>query len=212
MQATQATQAKGSAETQSFVSPLSTSTFLNVSINSMDSYATEKCSWWIPAIHQVIPKTKPANMISPYYYLGYYATNNFSNPPAGSCNIYMANDVEKSSPCFAPPVGFSEIWKCTGNSAPSYLGIYNPIAPTGYIAIGTVAVMDFNSPPQLAQYPGLMCVRQDLVTQITTSNIIWADHNSKATGDVSVFQLPNSGLCYAVVGYPTSITAYDIAS
>jgi len=75
--------------------------------------------------------------------------------------------------------------------------------------------MDFNSPPQVAQYPGLMCVRQDLVTPVTlntTSNFIWADHNSKATGDVSVFQLPNSGLCYAVSGYPTSINAYDIVT
>ncbi|AXY73673.1 DUF946 domain-containing protein [Paraflavitalea soli] len=211
MQTTQATRPKGvTPSAQSYLTAHSISTYLNVSINSMESYATEKASWWIPAIQQILPTATTSS----YAYLGYYATNNFTNPPAGSCNIYMANNDDPTNPCFAPPTGFAEIWKCSGNGAPSYLGIYNPIAPQGYIAIGTVAVMDFNSPPQVAQYPGLMCVRQDLVQQVslnTTSNFIWADHNSKAAQDVSVFQLPNSQICYAVSGYPTSIVTYDIA-
>lgn len=213
MQTTQAPREKRATQDQSYLTAKSVSTFLNVIIDDRESHATADISFWIPSIHQQLPGSKTTPITSPFYYMGYYATNNYTTPPAGFCNIYQGNDGSESNPCFKAPTGFAEIWTCSGNGAPSYLGIYNPIAPDGYIAIGTVAVMDFKWPPTVDQYPGLMCVREDLVTQVTlntTNNYVWADHNSKATQDVTVFQLPNSQLCYAVSGYPSSVTAWDI--
>ncbi|WP_276482685.1 Vps62-related protein [Paraflavitalea pollutisoli] len=212
MQTTQAPREKRvEPSVQQFLSPTPVSSFLNVVINDMESYATEKVSFWIPAIQNVVPTAT----LSSYAYTGYYATDSYQNPPSGSMNIYQANNWNQPGtlPCFAAPLEFVPVWTCSGNGSPSYLGIYAPTPPQGYVAIGSVAVMDFKAPPTVDQFPGFMCVRSDLATQVTlttTSNYIWADHNSKATGDVTVFQLPNSGVCYAVSGYPTTVTAWDI--
>lgn len=187
----------------SFLTSTPVSTFLNVALNDVGSGAKDNISFWIPAI----PKD------SLYYYLGYYATSNYNAPPAGSLMLYKANNDDPKNPCLVRPVDFAMVWECTGNGKPSYLGIYSPVAPKGYLAIGSIAVPDFRNPPHVDQYPNLMCVRADLATSITvntTNNLVWADHGSGAKGDVTVYQLPNSLSCYAVSGYPSSSQAWDI--
>lgn len=187
---------------QSFLQGLMVNSFMNVIVNDVGSQANTDISFWYPAYTQ-----------QGYYYVGMYATDSYTAPPAGGMYVYQAVNDDPDNPCFAAPTGFSQMWECTGNGSPSFLGIYNPIAPNGYIAIGTVAVSDFRNPPTVAQFPNLMCVRQDLATQITVniqSNLIWADHGDGTNDSVTVYQLPNSLACYAVQNYPNSSPAFDI--
>ena len=186
-----------------FLTSTPISTFFNVALNDVQSGAKDDISFWIP----VIPKD------SPYYYFGYYATNSYNAQPEGSLLLYRAHDEDPLEPCFKPPTDFAMVWECTGNGKSCYLGIYTPVAPKGYVAIGSVAVPDFRNPPRVDQFPNLMCVKSELATQIsvnTTDNFIWDDHGSGTKYSATVFQLPNSLCCYAVTGYPSAAQVYDI--
>ena len=122
-----------------------------------------------------------------------------------------------ASGAVAAPTGFSQVWTCSGGGEASNLGFYSPIAPNGYITVGSIAVLDFNNPPDVAQYPSLRCVRQDLCQKVTLtqSDQVWNDIGSGASENVIVWKLPYSGAIYAVhyssnQGYPNTDTAYDI--
>lgn len=185
----------------SALNPLVTSSFIN-QVTDMRSDAKKDVSFWTP-VNQV-----------GYYYTGLYATPNYYAPPAGFQLCYAPNGGDDNGPYLAPPVGFEQVWACEGNGTNCWLGIYAPVAPPGYVALGCVASPNFYlDPPQVAQFPALMCVREDLCTQITLTaenNLIYTDQGSGCPGDVSVFLLPNSRTAYAVSGYPDSVVAYDI--
>lgn len=186
----------------SFLTPQSNSTFIN-QITDQGSGAYTDIAFW-----QVQPNNG-------FYYLGLYAVNNYNNPPQGFQMTYQANNLDNKGACLVAPTGFSTVWVCGGNGGNCWLGIYAPIAPPGYIALGCVASSNFyTSPPQLSDFPGLMCVRQDLCTQVVLTvdqNLIYADHGDGCYDDVTVFMLPNSQTPYAVSGYPNSVVAYDVA-
>lgn len=159
---------------------------------------------------------------SGWFYLGFYATPNYNNPPSPSGPLMVVKP--SASPgtgelaALAPPIALVPIWTCIGNHQKSNLGIYGLVAPPGYIGLGSIAVPDFNSPPQVDSYPGLMCVRQDLCRQVTvaTGNVIWTDKDSGAPTDVTVWLLPTAQTCYAVAnqsgGYPDSYQVWDLKS
>ncbi|MBP2845903.1 Vps62-related protein [Dickeya oryzae] len=185
----------------SFLQFQSTNTFvLNNIINDVGSGADQDLSLWCP----VVP--------SGWSYLGLYPTNNYNNPPNPSGPQWLIQGSDTT--CLSAPTGFSTIWTCSHNDRPSNLGIYAPLAPNGYIAIGSIAVMDFNSPPTVGAWPNLMCVRQDLCQQVTLSltNRIWCDQGSRAPLDVSVWLLPNALTCVATVGngYPDEVSVWDV--
>jgi hypothetical protein len=144
--------------------------------------------------------------------LGMTATPNYNNPPSLTQNIYQSSRPEG----LARPVGFAQVWTCVGHDQSSNLGIYMPIAPDGYIALGCVAVPNFNQPPNFPSFPALMCVQQDLCEQVTLSsstNLVWTDQGSRAPLDVCVWMLPNAQTCVATSrkdGYPGSVVVWDL--
>jgi hypothetical protein len=155
-----------------------------------------------------------------WFYLGMYATPNYNNPPSPSGPIWVVQSSETSDtdedPPLAPPSLLVQTWTCVDGDQSSNLGIYSLVAPPGYIALGSIAVPDFKSPPDPDDYPELMCVRQDLCTQVTveSGNVVWTDKGSKAPLDVTVWLLPGAQTCYAVAnqsgGYPESYQVWDL--
>lgn len=149
-----------------------------------------------------------------YYYFGMYAVNSYAPMPGMEMRLFTAVNDDPQNPCFLPPLSFIEQWTCIGNDQPSNLGIYVPQAPTGYIALGSIAVENFNSPPTVNQYPNLMCVRADLCMQIglNKNNITWTDRGSRAPLDVSVWGLLVATNCIATVdsSYPDKKDLYDL--
>lgn len=173
-------------------------------INDQQSGATADVSFWVPT-----GITTPST-----YYLGLMATPNYTVPPNPISTYYVYSPSGTNAlPPLVAPSSFHTVWTCSGNDKPSNLGIYNPVAPSGYVAIGSVAVMNFNHQPSPLDFFGLMCVRSDLTVQVTlgANDLIWTDRGSGASGDVSVWRLPYSGVCFAAAGYPTTITATDVA-
>ena len=129
-----------------------------------------------------------------------YATPNYNNPPSPSGPIWVVQSSETSDTDedpLAPPSLLVQTWTCVDGDQSSNLGIYSLVAPPGYIALGSIAVPDFKSPPDPDDYPELMCVRQDLCTQVTveSGNVVWTDKGSKAPLDVTVWLLPGAQTC-----------------
>ncbi|WP_295937628.1 Vps62-related protein [uncultured Xanthomonas sp.] len=153
-----------------------------------------------------------------YFYTGLYATNNYANPPSPFGPMVVLQEYDSNQNiCLSAPLGFTTVWECNGSGRPCKLGIYSLQAPAGYIALGSIAVADFNTPPTLVDYPGLMCVREEFcqLVSLTKENLIWDDRDSGADSHVLVWQLPYSGACFAhscepSQGYPTTIQTFDI--
>ncbi|WP_431819681.1 Vps62-related protein [Burkholderia sp. F1] len=144
--------------------------------------------------------------------LGMTATPNYNAPPSVTQNVYRCSGAGGVS----TPSALLKVWTCSGHHQSSNLGIYMPMAPNGFIALGCVAVMDFKEPPSLGDFPALICVRQDLCEQVTLSNdtdLVWTDKDSKAPNNVSVWMLPTARTCVATVqrdGYPSKVSVWDI--
>lgn len=173
-------------------------------VNDRGSRADSDASFWIPSAYS-----------AGWKFLGMSATPNYNVPPSPLEPYYLFQAAPGGSP-LAAPVSFRELWTCSGDGQPSNLGIYLPVAPAGYVGIGFVAVMDFNHPPVVTDYPDLVCVRQDLAVQVSlgANSLIWNDKGSGAPLDVSVWRLPNSGAAAATIagGYPSSVNVWDLAT
>ncbi|MBR8656125.1 Vps62-related protein [Achromobacter sp. Marseille-Q0513] len=182
-----------------------TSDFVPVPITDKGSGATSGISFWQP----VLPGGE-------WCYLGFFGAPNY-NVPSGPQVIVKPTKTPlgNPNPPLKPPQGFVQAWTCIDHDQSSNLGIYNIQAPPGYIGLGCIAVPDFNTPPVVTDYLGLMCVRHDLCKSITVDgdNLVWTDNGSKAPTDVSIWLLPNAKTCFATVSetsYPPSAPAYDV--
>lgn len=131
-------------------------------------------------------------------------------PPTNAMPIISPNNIS----CLSSPDSFSLLWSCVGNDQASNLGIFEPVPPEGFVALGSVAVSDFNIPPGLYHYALLRCVKKELCQKVplTKENLIWTDQGSGAPKDVSVWLLPNAGCCIATIadGYPDSVEVWDL--
>jgi hypothetical protein len=177
-----------------------TSDFESTPVTDVGSKASAAISFWTPKPH------------GDFHMLGLTAAPNYNNPPALTQKLYISSGLEG----LAVPTGMTMIWTCIGDHQSSNLGIYMPQAPDGFIAIGCVAVMNFNQPPDATTYAGLRCVREDLCERVTLTSdadLIWTDEGSRAPTNVSVWMLPTAQTCVATVqksGYPTSVSVWDI--
>ncbi|RLJ79592.1 hypothetical protein [Pedobacter alluvionis] len=178
-------------------------------VNDQGSGANQDVMFWLPD-----------GLSSQQYCLGMIACSvsnyNSPTPPAGtSTYIFSLQNDDPNNSLLASPTGFTPVWTCVDNDQPSNLGIYSIDGPAGYFGVGFIAVPDFNSPPQISDYPQLMCVRGDLVNfNYTVSNAIWTDQGSGAPLDVSIWQSPLSQIGIATLwnGYPKSQRLADLST
>lgn len=165
-----------------------------------------------------------------YYYLGSYLSTsacmviNYGSNAMQPGSVFVVTPVndDKNNPCLQPPAGFSLTASYANGSSGFY--VYTPVAPNGYIAVGSLIVnagLSQNVPPPVDAFPGLMCVRQDLVTPVTLSSpnylgTINSNNMPVPTYNTNFFVLPNTMTGYVyntgmgITGQVTTIT-YDVS-
>lgn len=148
----------------------------------------------------------PAN----FYYLGQVPVGTSNQTPyamAGTCFAVQGSDGQNvANPCLQAPTGFLQtFWN---NPYPT-IGLYMPIAPPGYVPVGMIWWDNTNVAPQPSDFPGLMCVRQDLVTPVSLGpqNLMLSSKPTSTQAGYSIFQQPNSLAAWA----NTTATEYGMS-
>ena len=91
---------------------------------------------------------------------------------------------EIRSDAFEDPRYFYPIWDDRGSGAYWDVTFYRPICPSGYVALGDVAVRSHDAFPNQSD---AVCVKRDYVV-VGNWKFIWNDRGSGADRDVSVYQ------------------------
>jgi VPS62-like protein/insecticidal crystal toxin P42 protein len=104
---------------------------------------------------------------------GYYALGsigqNFYGDPSGERAAIVVKAVDGSD-ALAAPTGYTRIWEDSGSDANSDGSFWLPEAPSGYRALGVVAMPGHDDAPSLDD---VRCVREDLVVEAKADGDIW---------------------------------------
>lgn len=91
--------------------------------------------------------------------------------------------VEK--PALKRPLRYNFVWNDAGSGATEDGSCWNPQAPDGYVALGSVFQRGYN-PPSLE---AVMCVAKELVYEGVLGETIWIDRGSGADRDFGAWQI-----------------------
>jgi len=132
----------------------------------------------------------PPDVLPGYFSLGDIAIHGFTNingtrvaavvREAGSPSI----DSTKGK-ALSRPDNFELVWKDSGSGAKTYVSIWRPIPPEGYVALGLVCASDHEKP----SVNSVRCVRMDLVTPANAGPLIWNDKGSGAKQNFSAWSI-----------------------
>jgi hypothetical protein len=110
-----------------------------------------------------------------YFPLGYYMHASHGKPTS----VMFAVKPSGNSTALKHPVDYKWIWNDAGSGGDSDLTVWEPIAPPGYRALGTIAVRGYHKP----SVKEVVCVRNDLTTYASVGKSIWTDAGSGADRD-----------------------------
>ena len=117
---------------------------------------------------------------SGFYALGYLAKNGYNEPTS---SVIVVKGLVNGA--IAYPTGYRLIWTDKGSGGNQDGAFWEPIAPSGYVAMGTVSTASWTQPPLDA----VVCVRADLTTQATIGSLVWNDKGSGADADASLWAM-----------------------
>lgn len=117
-----------------------------------------------------------------YALIGDYAKGDYEWP-GSSFLVVRALNENPANPLLKPPVDYRLIWTSKGTGGRSDGSFWEPVAPSGYVAIGMVGNSSFEK-PLLDSY---RCVRQDLCEQRPYGHLIWNDRGTGARTDVALY-------------------------
>ncbi|WP_298733573.1 Vps62-related protein [uncultured Chitinophaga sp.] len=131
-----------------------------------------------------------------YYIFGDYAQGDYDPLSVTLPVISVVND-DPYDPLLVPPTGYLMMWSTTGTDSDAAGSIWQPEAPTGYVALGWVAQAGLST-PSVSNY---MCVREDFL-QITQDApvFIWDDRRSGAEKSIALYG-PDYSNEYAPVSF-----------
>ncbi|TEA61408.1 DUF946 domain-containing protein [Pseudomonas sp. CH235] len=86
-----------------------------------------------------------------------------------------ANGKTAQTNALSPPDDFEEIWS-DATSTPAGGTLWRPIAPEGYVALGTVCSINHEKP----LLSSVRCVREDLVIEASVAELIWNDRGDRS--------------------------------
>jgi hypothetical protein len=117
---------------------------------------------------------KPKTNLPGFYPLGYYAHGSYSKPQAV---MLMVKGI--TSDAVRHPIDY--IWRYNDSKTGGDMdvSIWEPIAPPGYKALGTVVVPHYGKP----LLDAVVCVREDLVVATRVGSRIW--HDAGSGGEVN---------------------------
>ena len=90
---------------------------------------------------------RPYDLQSGYFPLGDVAVASHGKPPTPALTV-----TALEADALAPPASFSEIWNDRGSGADRDVRVVKMNPPSGYICLGNVAVVGYNSYPDRNQY------------------------------------------------------------
>jgi hypothetical protein len=136
-------------------------------------------STWAP----VVPKGFSA--------VGHLAKNGFEKP---TTSMYVVKSIVKGAVAY--PTGYRLVWKDTGSGGDQDGAFWEPIAPAGYVAMGTVVTASYTQPPLTA----VICVLADLTEKTNIGDLIWSDKGSGADKDLSLWRMQSQSNYYYDLG------------
>ena len=138
-----------------------------------------------------------------YFMIGDYAQNNY-DPVNGNVPVICAVNDDPDDPLLAAPTAYNMMWSTNGTDSDADGSIWQPVAPTGYVAMGWVAQAG-TSLPSISNY---MCVRADFVENFRgTAQFIWDDRKSGADMSIALYT-PGNDLWYPQLTF-TGQSNYD---
>lgn len=128
------------------------------------------CAFWRP-----IPSP---DVLPGYFSLGDVAISgnrniNGSSVVAVVCESPVASAEAGRGNALSPPDDFEEIWS-EAASTPAGGTLWQPLAPRGYVALGTVCSINHEKP----SLNSIRCVREDLVVEASVGELIWDNRGS----------------------------------
>lgn len=145
-----------------------------------------------------------------YYALGSLGCSSYDNP-IGNKAVIVVKEVD-SSGALAAPVDYQRIWKDSGSGASLDGSFWNPIPPEGYVALGVVAMREWDNEPSL---DAIRCVRADLTAKARIGNRVWLDIGTDADVDFGSWEVappdaPNTpGMAYLKPGTFVGVTSHS---
>jgi hypothetical protein len=137
-----------------------------------------------------------------------------SNPPIGAAIVVREANPEHDNPILKAPDGYGQLWNDRGTGGTYNGSIWQPLAPDGYVPIGSVANGQNANPSgngyEVPVIPNLVCVRFDMCEVAQATVEIWDDEGSHHDGDTALWQLdgvPNAFVAGTTYGHYNS-TAY----
>jgi hypothetical protein len=132
-----------------------------------------------------------------YCALGLLGIPDWSNP--NGRYAMMVVKADEGSDALAGPTGYELVWQCYPWLVPA--SFWTPIAPSGYVALGTVVIQGHEPPP--LDY--VVCVREDLTIDADPGAYIWNDEGTGMPTDLGCWRIdqPNVGpheYCYLTSG------------
>ena len=122
-----------------------------------------------------------------FFALGYYAHASHAKPTT----VMFAVRSNGDNTALKHPVDYKFVWNDGGTGGDWDGTIWEPIAPPGYRAMGTVAVRGYHK-PALTE---VVCVRKDLTTYASVGKTIWTDSGSGGDRDGQIFRIEAPSTC-----------------
>lgn len=120
-----------------------------------------------------------------------------------------ATDNPENTPrLMVAPADWKQVWKDSGSGATRDGSFWSAIPPdNNYVCIGSVAQLNHNAKPNLANY---RCVHKSLTDKIVSKNILWSDKGSGADSQLTIFSLPTTTSFVAIASRATEAEVYDL--
>ncbi|MFC1902206.1 Vps62-related protein [Chloroflexota bacterium] len=152
--------------------------------------------------------------ISPegYYALGSLGINKYGDP-RGNTAVIVVKDID-SSGVLAAPTDYERIWADSGSGANRDGSFWKPVAPTGYVALGVVAMGGYGKP----SLDAIRCVKKELTANAKIGDRIWIDKGTGADTDFGSWEVappdaPNTpGMAYLKPGTFVAYTSHGAPS
>lgn len=147
---------------------------------------TKQAAFWHP--------TPAPDLLPGYFPVGDVASVGHGNingkrVVAVVCEADTPSDDPAKGSALRRPDDYQLIWKDSGSGSKRDLSIWKPIAPEGYVALGSVCSGDHEKP----SFNAVRCVREDLVVAARGLEPIWNDKSSGARQSVSIWSAVPSG-------------------
>jgi len=135
---------------------------------------------------------------APFIPRGFFAINHTarSNYNSPSLNLFVARALREDSRPLAAPIGYELIWTDSGSDADRDGAFWRPIAPPGYVSLGTVGTV--GGRPGLSE---ILCVRRDLVEVGSYGARVYNDAGSGADANFSAWNVVAPANCIHLASY-----------